>query len=1387
MSAERDLKPSLCLVRPDSSGVGDNNSLPVVPDVPPDFNCGNLTNVDDGNHIGGSRNTKRVTASSVRLFRAFLKEANNGRIDFEHFNEDILLNHLISFFKQVRKPDGDLYTKNGLLSIRFGLRRHLLDLHKVDVTRHPRLNSVFTAEINKLKQEGKGDIHHYPEISDEDMLKIYTSGVLSPDNPKGLLRKIFFETEMFFNRRSRDNLRDLKGRHFKVETDELGKKYLTTDFDRSFGCGPVKRIHATGTDICPVTAFQKFLLKRHNGCEALFQRPLNRVPISEKDSWFHCSALGLNKLANMMREISAEANLSKIYTNHSIRATSKSVFDLVWNGLLPQDSTSTSPGPNPGVSQAGDTPGPNPGVPQAGDAPGPNPGVLQAGDVTGPNPGVPQAGDAPGPNPGVLQAGDTIVPATGGTSQQSSTLTEDESKIDLKSGLNLFNIDGLQRVAEMADPPFTGDISTTVTDCGLYLTTPLNNEEIDVLLTRDSKSSQQAEKYAVLKFRHYLTKRGEPLSLENLSYHVTSGDMSAKERLLTYLTSFFGDLRRADGSKYKFNALRSIRYALNRFTLKFGVDFLNDAYLKKPLNDAWVALGECLKLEGKADVQHHDILSLEEVKKAYAWCNQNLSDPDRLQKRVFMDIYLYFGRQCRQNLPHLTKDNFGMDVDANNHRYVYFIDKAGDTTRKNNNNNSSTQLIMKERVGFANCPVKMFLKYVSKLDPHYPRFFCHQKLNVDPLYHTVWYTKQPMGEKRMAEFMKAISSDAGLSKVYTNHCLRSTLLYFMEEGELEAKDVSRLTCSQVPLEVTVNEVLTPPRALPSQHVAKSNTKTWSSHSTITSIHSRNKPSQDENSCELFTGVSSMVNSFTLNSFCEAMEADKQVSEKDMADNSSGNSTLDFKLRQSEFMEAQKQQAEFMEAQKQQAEFMEAQKQQAEFMEAQKQQAEFMEAQKQQAEFLEAQKQAEILAEERQQRLNDSKVYKYMVLNHEKKILDTLRTLWKGNQFCDATLQNECVSIPVHKILLIACCPKILDTYDYIMKDTNVQVCFPRKVSAEALRVFVDYLYSGSLNLSRSTLDSIEYLSGMLGLDDIRQLCNQFRLDLINNAANVPDKTIVSVSHSQSSSGLRLSLSNPPATPPPPIVRLSSQSTLHSSTTSTTTTTGTVQFPSSSPSHSSSSRYQGNRSYSQKVCDNRVSAFPDPGRDIVLLNSIKLEPEVDLTVDECTQVKQEVIPYQSSEQFRSWSANMDSHSDDSSSHCKTTDSHNFEVTTTVDLSETTLKPYSDNSHNTDNSHKSAGRDDLQSVISISPSNSPLHSPASLDSPPPSPPPHHIHTFDDVDSGSLPKGDSSPYPVGLVLANSYNNLTENNRKKKTTFDEDFDATEFSCKKSKITLEL
>ena len=63
-----------------------------------------------------------------------------------------------------------------------------------------------------------------------------------------------------------------------------------------------------------------YLEKINPNCSAFFQHPkANFSP--EDDVWFEQRPLGVNTLANMMKNISKAAILSRIYTNHSIRAT----------------------------------------------------------------------------------------------------------------------------------------------------------------------------------------------------------------------------------------------------------------------------------------------------------------------------------------------------------------------------------------------------------------------------------------------------------------------------------------------------------------------------------------------------------------------------------------------------------------------------------------------------------------------------------------------------------------------------------------------------------------------------------------------------------------------------------------------------------------------------------------------------------------------------------------------------------------------------------------------------------------------------------------------------------------------------------------------------------
>ena len=72
------------------------------------------------------------------------------------------------------------------------------------------------------------------------------------------------------------------------------------------------------------------------------------------------------------------------------------------------------------------------------------------------------------------------------------------------------------------------------------------------------------------------------------------------------------------------------------------------------------------------------------------------------------------------------------------------------------------------------CPVASYEKYIEKLNPKYTALFQRQVKEI-PTDDTVpWYVNAPLGEHMLGTFMARLSEDAGLSKRYTNHSIRST-------------------------------------------------------------------------------------------------------------------------------------------------------------------------------------------------------------------------------------------------------------------------------------------------------------------------------------------------------------------------------------------------------------------------------------------------------------------------------------------------------------------------------------------------------------------------------------------------------------------------------------
>lgn len=248
------------------------------------------------------------------------------------------INIYANFTPKRETKNGENYSRSTLLSLRNGIERFLNSppLNKgVRITQDARFvlsNKMLDAKIKQLKKENQQSTNHKPPIDKEDLQKLKTSSVLLPDGPLSLLRNVWFHTTLFWCRRGREGQRSLTKNSFTFESDSSGAPYVTMAHDEktknhqgglqddeSFerygrmykGTGP--------TD--GYTCLELYLHKLSPKCDALFQYPKRNWSGILESCWYENRPLGVNKLSTMMKDISAAAELSKIYINHSVRAS----------------------------------------------------------------------------------------------------------------------------------------------------------------------------------------------------------------------------------------------------------------------------------------------------------------------------------------------------------------------------------------------------------------------------------------------------------------------------------------------------------------------------------------------------------------------------------------------------------------------------------------------------------------------------------------------------------------------------------------------------------------------------------------------------------------------------------------------------------------------------------------------------------------------------------------------------------------------------------------------------------------------------------------------------------------------------------------------------------
>lgn len=174
-----------------------------------------------------AKNTRRATETAVRTFRAYLREKNLPE-EFETLPNSELDVILSKFYTEVRTENGEMYKKSSLISLRHGINRFLGNsvdgkniIHDNDFRQS---NKVFAAATKELKREGKGGITHHPPIEKEDLQKLYS--YFDNDNNIKLQEKVFVDLMLYFGRRGRENIHELKQSDFAATSDSQGKVYI---------------------------------------------------------------------------------------------------------------------------------------------------------------------------------------------------------------------------------------------------------------------------------------------------------------------------------------------------------------------------------------------------------------------------------------------------------------------------------------------------------------------------------------------------------------------------------------------------------------------------------------------------------------------------------------------------------------------------------------------------------------------------------------------------------------------------------------------------------------------------------------------------------------------------------------------------------------------------------------------------------------------------------------------------------------------------------------------------------------------------------------------------------------------------------------------------------
>ena len=268
--------------------------------------------------------------------------------------------------------------------------------------------------------------------------------------------------------------------------------------------------------------------------------------------------------------------------------------------------------------------------------------------------------------------------------------------------------------------------------------------------------------------------------------------------LVNYLCFFYYSLKTKDGKPYSASSLICIRAAIQRYLNSPNVDrrinIIDDVQFKRANGILKAMVKKWMNHEGTSNVKY-DSIDKDDLVKIKDYFTRDT--PDVLQEEAWFSIVYYLALRGREVLRDLPKNALEFLLDASGREYIYinttYITKNVRVSLSTKDFENLSQARIYDVPECPNrCPVSCLRLYLSKIKPD-----CNLLFPI-PLKkyrdQTFWYCeKRSLGVNSIGSFMKRISEKAKLKKIYTNHCLRVTVVSTLRDSGLQSNDIAAVT------------------------------------------------------------------------------------------------------------------------------------------------------------------------------------------------------------------------------------------------------------------------------------------------------------------------------------------------------------------------------------------------------------------------------------------------------------------------------------------------------------------------------------------------------------------------------------------------------------------